>query len=46
MVSVPVLAVLGVPEDGRKVLASLRLAASEAASQWSGVLLDLQKRDE
>jgi putative transposase len=44
VVSVPVLAVLGVAEDGTKVLVSLRLAASEAASQWSGVLVDLQKR--
>jgi len=44
VVSVPVLAVLGVAEDGTKVLVSLRLAASEAASQWSSVLFDLQKR--
>lgn len=44
VVSVPVLAVLGVAEDGTKVLVSLRVAASEAASQWSDVLLDLQKR--
>jgi putative transposase len=44
VVSVPVLAVLGVAQDGTKVLVSLRLAASEAASQWSSVLLDLQKR--
>lgn len=44
VVSVPVLAVLGVAEDGMKVLVSLRVAASEAASQWSGVLIDLQKR--
>ena len=44
VVSVPVLAVLGVAEDGTKVLVSLRLAASEAASQWSGVLFDLQRR--
>jgi transposase-like protein len=44
VVSVPVLAVLGVAEDGTKVLVSLRLAASEAASQWSGALLDLQQR--
>lgn len=44
VVSVPVLAVLGVAEDGTKVLVSLRLAVSEAASQWSSVLLDLQKR--
>jgi transposase-like protein len=44
VVSVPVLAVLGVAEDGTKVLVSLRLAVSEAASQWSSVLLDLQRR--
>jgi transposase-like protein len=44
VVSVPVLAVLGVAEDGTKVLVSLRLAASEASSQWSSVLVDLQRR--
>ena len=44
VVSVPVLAVLGVAEDGTKVLVALRLAASGAASHWSGVLLDLQRR--
>jgi transposase-like protein len=44
VVSVPVLAVLGVAEDGTKVLISLNLAVSEAASHWSGVLLGLQKR--
>ena len=44
VVSVPVLAVLGVAEDGTKVLVSLRVAASEAAVQWSNVLLDLQHR--
>jgi putative transposase len=44
VVSVPVLAVLGVAEDGTKALISLRSAASEATSQWSGVLVDLQKR--
>jgi transposase-like protein len=44
VVSVPVLAVLGVAEDGTKVLIALRVAASEAASQWSGVILDLQRR--
>ena len=43
-VSVPVLAVLGVAEDGTKLLISLRVAASEAAGQWFGVLIDLQKR--
>jgi transposase-like protein len=44
VVSVPVLAVLGVAEDGTKVLIALRVAASEAASQWGGVILDLQRR--
>lgn len=44
VVSVPVLAALGVAEDGTKVLISLRMAVSEAATHWSGVLLDLQKR--
>jgi transposase-like protein len=44
VVSVPVLAVLGVAEDGTKVLIALQLAVSEAATHWSGVLLDLQKR--
>lgn len=44
VVSVPVLAVLGVAEGGTKVLISLRLAVSEAATHWSGVLLDLQRR--
>jgi transposase-like protein len=44
VVSVPVLAVLGVADNGTKVLVALRLAASEAAGQWSGVLVDLQKR--
>ncbi len=44
VVSVPVLAVLGVAEDGTKVLISLRLAASEATSQWGGVVEDLQRR--
>jgi len=44
VVSVPVLAVLGVAEDGTKVLISLRLAVSEGASQWGGVVIDLQRR--
>ena len=44
VVSVPVLAVLGVAEDGTKVLIALRVAATEASSQWSGVVLDLQRR--
>ena len=44
VVSAPVLAVLGVREDGEKVLVGLRLAPSEAATNWSEVLVDLQKR--
>jgi transposase-like protein len=44
VVAVPVLAVLGVDDVGRKVLVALRLAASESATLWSGVLLDLQRR--
>ena len=44
VVSVPVLGVLGVAENGTKVLVGLKLAASEAASHWSGVVLDLQRR--
>jgi putative transposase len=44
VVSVPVLAVLGVAKDGKKVLIALRIATSEAASHWGGVLIDLQRR--
>ena len=44
VVSVPVLAVLGVAEDGRKCLVALQLSASEAGSHWSGVIEDLQHR--
>lgn len=44
VVAVPVLAVLGVDSDGKKVLVALQAAASEACNHWSSVLLDLQKR--
>ena len=44
VVSVPVLAVLGVAEDGRKQLVALQLAASEAGSHWSSLIADLQHR--
>ncbi|MFQ5745555.1 MAG: IS256 family transposase [Acidobacteriota bacterium] len=44
VVSVPVLAVLGVAEDGRKVLVALRLAASEAGSHWKSLIEDLEQR--
>src|SRR5438874_11285481 len=36
VVSVPVLAALGVAEDGQKCLLQLRLAAAEAAVTWGG----------
>lgn len=44
VISVPVLAALGVNDQGQKVLLALRLAVSEAAASWSGVLEDLQRR--
>jgi len=44
VVSVPVLAVLGVAEDGSKVLVSLRLAVSEAGVHWRAVIEDLKTR--
>lgn len=44
VVAVPVLAALGVREDGTKVLLALQLAASESATQWGHLLEDLQRR--
>jgi putative transposase len=44
VVSVPVLAALGVAENGQKCLLQLRLAASEGAVTWSGVVTHLQQR--
>jgi transposase-like protein len=44
VVSVPVLAVLGVAEDGRKHLVALKLATSEAGSHWASLIADLQRR--
>lgn len=44
VVSVPVLAALGVRETGQKCLLSLRLAPSEAEATWSVVVTDLQQR--
>jgi transposase-like protein len=44
VVSVPVLAVLGVGEDGTKHLVALTLAASEAGQHWSALIADLQRR--
>jgi putative transposase len=44
VVSVPVLAVLGVSPDGTKRLVALELAASEAETHWSGLISDLKRR--
>jgi len=44
VVSVPVLAVLGVADDGTKCLVALRLAASEASVHWKWLIEDLTKR--
>lgn len=44
VISVPVLAVLGIDGDGRKVLVSLQLAVSEASVHWTGVIEDLLRR--
>ncbi len=44
VVSAPVLAVLGVAEDGSKVLVSLRLAVSEAGVHWRQAIEDLKAR--
>lgn len=44
VVSVPVLAALGVTETGQKCLVSLRLAVSEATTTWGAVVTDLQQR--
>jgi transposase-like protein len=44
VVSVPVLAVLGVTEDGTKRLVALQLAQSEAGRHWSCLVGNLQRR--
>lgn len=44
VVSVPVLAVLGVDEEGRKRLVALRLCVSEAETHWRGLIEDLKQR--
>jgi len=44
VISVPVLAVLGVTETGQKTLLSLSLAASEATTTWGTVVTRLQQR--
>lgn len=44
IVSVPVLAALGAGDNGQKCLVDLRVAASEAAVAWGGVVASLQQR--
>jgi putative transposase len=44
VISVPVLAALGVAEDGQKCLLDLRVAASEAELTWGGAITSLQQR--
>ena len=44
VVSAPVLAVLGVADDGTKVLVALRLAVSEAGAHWKQLIADLKAR--
>ena len=44
VVSVPVLAALGVAPDGQKQLLSLRLTVSEASTHWGSLVEDLQNR--
>jgi len=44
VVSVPVLAALGVTPDGQKQLVALRLAVSEASACWGSLIGSLQKR--
>jgi transposase-like protein len=44
VVRVPVQAVLGVREDGQKVLLSLGIAARESTASWKAVVEDLSRR--
>lgn len=44
VISVPVLATLGVTDTGQKCLLSLRVAVSEATTTWGAVITDLQQR--
>jgi len=44
VVRVPVQAVIGVREDGQKILLSLRIAPSESTASWKGVVEDLAAR--
>ncbi len=44
VIAVPVLAALGVGQDGQKMLLALQLAPSESSAQWGHLLEDLQRR--
>ena len=44
VVSAPVLAILGIAEDGGKVLVALELAVSEAADHWTKLIGALRRR--
>ncbi len=44
VVSAPVLAVLGVAEDGTKALVGLELAVSESSQHWAHLIGDLRRR--
>ena len=44
VITVPVLAALGVMETGQKQLVALQLATTEATTSWGGLLGDLQRR--
>jgi transposase-like protein len=44
VISVPVLAVLGVEPDGQKRLVALRLVMSESEATWRGLMEDLRRR--
>ena len=44
VISVPVLAVLGVEPDGQKRLVALRVVVSESEATWRGLMEDLRRR--
>jgi transposase-like protein len=44
VITVPVLAALGVTETGQKQLVALQLATTEATTSWGGLLGELQRR--
>jgi transposase-like protein len=44
VIAVPVLAALGVTDNGQKRLVTLQLAVTEATTSWSALLTDFQRR--